>query len=113
MRLFAGTEFDVPIHCDRCGLLVQDCQCPPVAKLPPAPENQQVRLSREKRKKGKMVTVVAGIHPACAADLLKQLKNHCGAGGTIKEDTIEIQGQHLERVEAWLKQAGYKVRTLR
>ncbi len=109
MRLFEGTEFDRPPKCDRCGLLEKDCKCPPPL-IPP--EKQTARLAVEKRKKGKMVTVVRGL-PVNGNDLpalLVQLKNNCGAGGTLKEDELEIQGNHLERVRELLTQLGYRVR---
>jgi translation initiation factor 1 len=43
-------------------------------------------------------------------DLLKQLKNACGAGGTIDEDLIEIQGDQAERVRTTLSKIGYRVK---
>jgi translation initiation factor 1 len=41
--------------------------------------------------------------------LLTKLKACCGAGGTIKEDLLEIQGDHLERVRDLLTKIGYRV----
>lgn len=115
MRLFAGTPFDIPPKCDRCGKLEEECRCPPAP--PPAapripPEKQTARLSIEKRKKGKVVTVVRGL-PAVGNDLpglLTTLKNRCGAGGTIEGDECEIQGEHLERIRLVLSELGYKVK---
>jgi translation initiation factor 1 len=40
----------------------------------------------------------------------KQLRAACGAGGTAKDGVIEVQGDHVERVMAWLAQAGHRVR---
>ena len=114
-RLFAGTPFDRPPTCDRCGKLEQECQCPPAPALAPdrlPPEKQTARLATEKRKKGKMVTVVRGL-PLEGNDLpalLTQLKNACGAGGTIKEEELEIQGSHIDRVRDVLTKLGYRVR---
>jgi translation initiation factor 1 len=113
-RLFAGTPFDRPPRCERCGALEADCACPPVeAPRPPAlaPERQTVRLRVEKRPKGKVVTVVAGIDgsndlPALAT----RLKQACGTGGTVKEATIELQGAHLDRAETELAALGYRTR---
>lgn len=59
-----------------------------------------------------MVTVVEGL-PAEGNDLpalLTQLKTTCGAGGTLKEETLEIQGSHVERVCDCLVAIGYRVR---
>ena len=112
MRLFEGTEFDIPPRCDRCGELEEDCTCPPPPKEYLAPEKQTAKLAVEKRKKGKVVTVVRELSPdeTNLPELLTQLKNDCGAGGTLKDDAIEIQGDHLERVRDLLKQAGYGVK---
>jgi len=77
-----------------------------------APEKQTARLAVEKRKKGKVVTVIRGL-PAEENDLpalLGQLKTACGAGGTVKDDLLEIQGSHLERVRDLLAGLGYRVR---
>jgi translation initiation factor 1 len=104
MRLFAGTPFDRPPKCDRCGALESDCKCP---------AGQVARLAVEKRKKGKFVTVIRGL-PAARNDLpalLSRLKSHCGAGGAIQEDRLEIQGQHVARISALLSELGYVVKT--
>ena len=112
MRLFEGTEFDRPPRCERCGKLEQDCQCPPEAAPLIPPEKQTARLAVEKRKKGKVVTVIRGLEPEGndLPALLTKLKNVCGAGGTISEDGIEIQGKHLERLRETLGQIGYRVK---
>ncbi len=112
MRLFEGTEFDRPPRCERCGELESDCQCPPEAAPLIPPEKQTAKLAIEKRKKGKVVTVVRGL-PADGNDLpglLTRLKSTCGAGGTISEDAIEIQGRHLDRIRETLEQIGYRVK---
>ena len=106
MRLFAGTPYDLPPKCDRCGALVSDCTCPPSAA------GQVARLAVEKRKKGKVVTVIRGL-PAASNDLpelLKRLKSRCGAGGAIQVETLEIQGEHLERIRDLLRELGYVVK---
>ncbi len=113
-RLFAGTPFDRPPVCDRCGQLESVCACAPlpVAKNVIPPAKQTARLTIEKRKKGKVVTVISGL--AGEGDdlpaLLKRLKNQCGAGGTLEGDTLEIQGDHLERLRTLLGEIGFKVK---
>lgn len=106
MRLFAGTPYDRPPKCDRCGALEPDCTCPPLAA------GQVARLVVEKRKKGKVVTVISGL-PAASNDLpalLSRLKSQCGAGGAIQEDRLEIQGEHIERIRALLSELGFVVK---
>lgn len=111
-RLFEGTQWDVPPRCDRCNELESDCQCPPLP--PPAdivpPEKQSLKIRVEKRKRGKVVTVIAGVADDDAInDLLSTLKNECGSGGTKKEGNLEIQGDHLERLRSKLQSLGYRV----
>ena len=110
--MFEGTPFDRPPRCERCGELEENCLCPPPPPVRIPPEKQTARLAVEKRKKGKIVTVVRGL-PADGNDLpalLATLKNACGAGGAVKEETLEIQGNHLERIRGLLAEMGYRVR---
>ncbi len=114
MRLFEGTEWDIPPKCDRCGELESDCQCEPIApgKDLVDPSKQTARLQIEKRKKGKVVTVIRGLLEANNEldEILKKLKSACGAGGTTKEHVIQIQGKHLERVRETLEKIGFCVK---
>jgi len=82
----------------------------PVVPIAP-PFKQLLRIGAEKRKRGKIVTVIRDLAETNDhSELLTRLKNHCGAGGTIKENTIEIQGDHTTRAKAFLLEAGYRVK---
>ena len=110
-RLFAGTPWDRPPTCDRCGRLESECSCPPPPEIKRiAPEQQTARLSTERRAKGKMVTVIAGLDPESndLSELATRLKAACGAGGTVKDGQIEIQGDHLRAAKHALQAIGYK-----
>jgi translation initiation factor 1 len=48
--------------------------------------------------------------PPALADLARRLKAACGSGGTVKDGTIELQGDHRETVVALLERAGHRVR---
>lgn len=113
-RLFAGTPWDRPPTCDRCGKTEAECDCPPPVVAPRriAPDSQTARLRVEKRPKGKVVTVVVGLDSDGndLADLAGRLKTRCGTGGTVRDGTIELQGDHLARAEALLSSLGYRVR---
>jgi translation initiation factor 1 len=112
MRLFEGTQFDRPPRCDVCGKLEAECQCPPPPPPRIPPSEQTARITVQKRKHGRRVTVITGL-PEIGNDLpalLVQLKNACGAGGTIKDEVIEIQGQHVERVRQVLLKVGFRVK---
>lgn len=113
-RLFSGTPFDRPPTCERCGRLEAECACPlqveEPARLPPG--EQTARLRVEKRARGKVVTVVTGLDPLGndLPSLTSQLKSRCGAGGTVKDGLIELQGDRLAAVAAALRDLGYKTR---
>ena len=113
-RLFAGTPFDRPPRCEVCEELEDNCTCPPPEPQQNllAPEKQTARIAIEKRKRGKQVTIVRDLDPD-GNDLpaiLTRLKTVCGAGGTIKDGTIEIQGRHTDSVRTQLQTMGYKVK---
>lgn len=64
------------------------------------------------RRRGKVVTVVSEIqhNPQVIERLALELKQQCGAGGTIKGKEIEIQGDHRTKVVKVLEGHGFKVR---
>ena len=78
-----------------------------------APADGIARVWREtKGRGGKAVTVVHGLAlpPEALQKLGQQLRSACGSGGTVKDGTIEVQGDHVEKVMAWLQARGYKVK---
>lgn len=79
--------------------------------LPPNQQNVRVQATRSGRK-GKTVTVVTGFQTSAETltALAKQLKNQCGSGGTIKDNTIEIQGDHSQKLLQVLLELGYKAK---
>lgn len=83
-----------------------------VPDLPPNQQNLRVEASRAGRK-GKTVTIVRGLQAngESLTELLKKLKAHCGAGGTLKENELEIQGDHKQKVIEFLIKLGYKAKS--
>jgi translation initiation factor 1 len=71
-------------------------------------KNVRVSLETEGRK-GKSVTIVSGLqhNPSTMEEIARILKQHCGAGGTVKQGKIEIQGDQRGRVKEKLKEIGY------
>ncbi len=95
--------------CPRCGRY--PCRCPKPRSLPP--EEQTAAITRERKGRGgKTVTVISGLQlkPEDMKNLAKQLKQACGTGGTVKEKTIEIQGDHRDQVAEELRRLGYKTK---
>lgn len=111
MGLFDGTPLQRPVTCERCNAPLNECKCPRNAKgtlTPPA--DQPARVRREKRS-GKIVTVIAGLDPV-ATDLpamLKTFRTTLGTGGTHDKaaGTLELQGDHRNRIVAELIKKGY------
>jgi len=116
--LFAGTPLEQPVTCHRCGRTHAACTCPRDRDTGRVldPKDQPVRIRREQRR-GKVVTVVAGFAPRSARtddlpSLLKQLKATLGTGGTLDTSkpgmaTIEVQGDHRDRLVEHFKMLGY------
>ncbi len=112
MRLFEGTVFDrIPV-CEFCGNSETNCTCSK-PKTPRIASNQQgATVTVEKRKRGKVVTLIRGLVDGETDfnNLVKKLKSTCGAGGTYSGNQIEIQGDHLQRISEILKELGYRLR---
>jgi translation initiation factor 1 len=71
-----------------------------------------VDISRQTAHRGgKTVTVVSGFTGIGLAEkerLAKEMQKACGAGGTVKEGRIEIQGDQREIVARILVNAGFR-----
>ncbi len=63
-------------------------------------------------RKGKSVTVISGLqhNPTTMEEIARILKQHCGAGGTVKNGTIEIQGDQRETIAKKLREMNYVVK---
>jgi translation initiation factor 1 len=107
-RIVYSTDPDPGELCPRCGR--RPCVCHSI-DLPARGQTAYVQRDR-KRRKGKTVTVISGLQhtPATFKQLLTTLKETCGAGGTLKDGELEIQGDQRERVAARLQELGYKVK---
>ncbi len=97
--------------CPSCRRPVAQCACRHATAA--TASDGIVRVLREtKGRGGKAVTVVRGV-PVDAAGLLRlgqELKAACGSGGTVKDGTIEVQGDHVEKVMALLQQRNFTVK---
>ena len=85
----------------------------PEAESPaPAAGKGGIRIRLDRRASGRLVTVVSGVPggPAAVAALGRDLRAACGAGGTARADTVELQGDHRDKVEAALAQRGLRSR---
>ncbi|MBI5001564.1 MAG: translation initiation factor [Euryarchaeota archaeon] len=96
----------MPGICSTCGLPEELCACEEIAR-------EQIRISIfcDKRRYGKVVTVVEGIEGGDIDidDLARKLKTKCAAGGTAKDGRIELQGDHKRKVQQTLEEMGFAV----
>lgn len=61
---------------------------------------------------GKTVTLISGFdhNPQMVEKIAKELKQACGAGGTVKGKIIEIQGDKVQKVKELLSAKGFAIR---
>ena len=73
---------------------------------------QQVSISVDERRYGKAVTLVSGfdVPESTIESLASDLKSSLATGGTVDENTIELQGDHRDRLPELLADHGYTVR---
>lgn len=77
------------------------------------PKEIDLKIQLEKNKRGgKTVSVIMPLpyNPKYFQKLTKELKKLCGTGGSFKEDCIEIQGDHRDKLKMHLEGLGFKVK---
>ncbi|MDB4896704.1 MAG: Translation initiation factor SUI1-related protein [Firmicutes bacterium] len=109
-RLVYSTDPRENQRCPRCQQLVAACVCAPDEAVP-ATVTVKLRLEKGGRG-GKEVTVLYDLprNPAFLKELAGKLKRLCGTGGTAKDEAVELQGDHRERLRQALPALGYKVK---
>jgi translation initiation factor 1 len=102
--------------CPGCGWPAVNCACSGKQKdaAGTAPRGDGiVRVSRQtKGRKGKGVTVITGVPlpDSELAVLATEFKKKCGSGGTLRNRTIEIQGDHRDLLVGLLQARGWIVK---
>jgi len=73
------------------------------------PEKHQLHFAKEKRR-GKVVTIIKPFYldKTALQALLKTLKKKLGTGGTVKEDSLEFQGDIPDALRKHLEALGYR-----
>jgi len=90
--------------CPKCGLPKELCVCETIAK-----EEQRIKVRSEKRKFGKVITLIEGLDnkEIDLKDLAKKLKSQFACGGTVKGNKIELQGDHVQEAKESLIKFGF------
>lgn len=95
--------------CPKCGLAQELCVCEAIAR-----EDQRIKIVVVKRKFGKLITVITGISTKDVdiKDVAKKLKSKLACGGTVKDGSIELQGNHATRVKNELAHMGFEISSI-
>ena len=89
--------------CPKCGLSKELCVCETIAK-----EKEKIRVSESQRRYGKSITTVTGMSKDVnIRNVLKELKTKLACGGTLKDEIIELQGNHKHKVKQILVKLGF------
>jgi len=78
-----------------------------------AKSEQHIKVSTDRRRYGKFITLVSGFskHVDLKA-IAKSLKEKLACGGTVKDSTIELQGNHRKQVKQILVKLGFQEDTI-
>ena len=101
--------------CPKCQSPKSACRCKKKQTKPKSQIKSDgiIRIRREvKGRKGKTVTTITGfaLNDKALNLLSKQLKQHCGTGGSVKDGVVIIQGGHREAIKSLLEGQGYTVK---
>ena len=96
--------------CPKCGLVRELCVCETIAK-----EEQRIEVTTIKRKFGKLITTVTGISAKDidVKEVASKLKSKMACGGTVKNNVIELQGDHKHKVKEELIKIGFSPSTIK
>jgi len=99
--------------CPGCGWPVRDCRCSKRGPDEPVPVRVVAKLRVERAgRSGKTVSVVYDLpqNALFLKDLCQELKRACGAGGTVSDGAIELQGDLRDRIRELLVKKGFGVK---
>ena len=90
--------------CPICSFPKELCICDSLSA-----DEQQIIISNDKRKWGRVVTVITfeGNFDANLKDILKKAKHKCASGGAVRDNEIELQGDHKLKMKKFLMDQGF------
>ena len=93
--------------CPKCGLPLQACVCEEIAKT-----EQRIQVRTEKKKFGKLATLFSGFQGVDLKTVAKGLKQELACGGTVRENAVELQGDHTKNAKKALAKLGFPENTV-
>ncbi len=90
--------------CSICSLPKDICRCQELAK-----SEQRIKVHIEKRKWGRIVTLVSGIdsREISLSELVTKLKNQLACGGSAKDGIILLMGDHRHNIRRVFEKLGF------
>ena len=90
--------------CPICSFPKELCICDSLSA-----NEQQIIISNDRRKWGRIVTVVSfeGDFDANLKELLTKAKKICASGGTVRNNEFELQGEHKLKMKKFLMDQGF------
>lgn len=90
--------------CPKCGLPEQACVCEQIVK-----SSQKIKVTTDRKRYGKIVTIVTGFESGMdVKKIAKTLKNELACGGTYKDNAVELQGDHRNKIKELLVKLGFE-----
>jgi translation initiation factor 1 len=112
-RLVYTTGIGRRVVCEHCGAPVESFRCStqPLSGTRRGYGVARIGLDRKNRR-GKMMTIISGApgDDAALARMCRELKKLLATGGSVNGGEIELQGDHRERVAAFLAGRGIKAK---
>ncbi len=93
--------------CPKCGLPLQACVCEEIVKT-----EQRIHVQTEKKRFGKIMTIISGFQGVDLKTVARELKQALACGGTVKDKTVELQGDHSRAVKSALVKLGFPEDTI-
>ena len=82
---------------------MQACVCEQIVK-----SSQKIRISTDRKRYGKIITLITGFDKDVnVKKIAKSLKNELACGGTFKDGTVELQGNHVKKIKPLLEGLGF------
>jgi len=91
----------MPEICTKCGLPKEICVCGEISK-----EQAKIVVTTDRRRYRKYMTIIEGVGEN-GKEVMKKLKAKLACGGTFKNGTIELQGNHQKKIKDLLVEQGF------